>query len=369
MKPTFARLSLTMLALGVTIQAAPFLAIGDGAELFATGMVGVRADDNIFTAANAQSDTIFDISPGVELTFGKDADLKGALTLVDAFSSYSSNSNLNTNLFSGDFRSNYDDGKMKLSFNAGFHELNQNTEVIHGLTRRDATSLGGKGEIEVSQITSLAAGVTFTHNKFKRTGYANSDDYVVPVNFYYKWTPKVEVSAGYTFRDYTTTIGSDSQDHFFNVGARGEFTPLLTGEFSVGVTTRNFATGPLSSQSMLGLSAQLNYALTPKTSLQLTSSSAPDTSPQGQQQKNFSLGGTVTSTISDQWSVRGGVNWRAMDYTTRTDDFIEGNLGATYIVNTYVNIAGNYVYRHNKSVLASGVFTENVFSVSANLRY
>lgn len=367
MKPNLTRLSLAWLALSPIVYAAPFLAIGDGAELFVTGMVGVRADDNIFTAANAQSDTIFDIAPGAEITFGKDSALQGALTLVDTFTSYSSNSNLNTNLFSGDFRTNYSDGKMKLNLTAGYHELNQNTEVIHGLTRRDVTSLGGNVEVEVSQITSVAAGPTFTHTKFKRAGYANSDDYVVPLNFYYKWTPKVEVSLGYTYRNYQTTIGSDTKDHFFNVGARGEFTPLLTGEFSVGVTTREFASG--GSESMLGLTAKLNYALTPKTTLQLTSSSAPDTSPQGQQQKNFSLGVTVSSNISDQWSVRGGLNWRAIDYTTRTDDYLEGQLGATYIVNTYINIIGSYVYRHNSSVIASGEFTENVFSIAANLRY
>ena len=367
MKPNLVRLSFACLALNPVVYAAPFLAIGDGAELFVTGIVGVRADDNIFTVANAQSDTIFDLSPGAEITFGKDSDLKGSLTLVDAFSNYSSNSNLNTNLFSGDFSTNYSDGKMKLNLNAGYHEMNQNGADIHGLTRRDVTSLGTSGEVEVSQITSLAAGLTFTHTKYKRKGYANSDDYVVPINFYYKWTPKVEVSAGYAFRDYQTNIGADTKDHFFNVGARGEFTPLLTGEFNVGITTRDFTPG--GSQSMLGLKAQLNYAITPKTGLQLTASSSPDTSPQGAQQKNVSLGATVNSKISDTWSVRAGLTWRAIHYTTRTDDFLDGSLGATYIVNTYVNIVGAYAYRHNSSVLASGVFTQNVFNISANLRY
>ena len=367
MKPNLFRLCLAGLALGPIAYAAPFLAIGDGAELFVTGMVGVRADSNIYTVLNATSDTIFDISPGAEITFGKDSNLQGALTLVDAFSNYSSNSQLNTNLFSGDFRAGYNDGKMKLNLSTGFHETNQNSADIHGLTRRDISTLGGNGEVEISQITSAAAGLNFTHSKFKRTGYATSDDYVVPINFYYKWTPKVDVSVGYQYRNYQTTIGPDTKDNFFNVGARGEFTPLLSGEFNVGSTTRSFSTG--GSQSMLGLSAKLNYAITPKTSLQLTSSNSPDTSPQGIQQKNFSLGGTVTSNISDQWSVRGGLSWRAIDYGTRTDDYYEGNLGATYVLNTYVNFVGSYVYRHNQSVIASGVFSENVFSLSANLRY
>lgn len=367
MKTQLVRLGIISFALISAATAAPFLAVGDGAELFVTGTVGIRADDNIFLSNNATSDTIFDIKPGAEITFGKDAQLKGALTLVDAFSNYADNSSLNTNLFSGDFNAAYSDGKLKLGFNTGYHEMNQNTVDNRGLTRRDVFTIGGNGEVEISEITSVAAGVTATHSNYKRTGYADSDDYVVPINFYYKWTPKLDLSAGYQYRNYQPTIGQESTDHFFNVGARGEFTPMLTGEVQVGVTTRKLALS--GDETMFGLSAKLNYALTPKTALQLNASNAPDTSPQGAQQKNFSLGGVVSSSISDQWSLRAGLSYRGIDYGTRTDDYVEGELGATYIVNAYVNVIGTYNYRNNSSVLASGEFTNNVFSIAANLRY
>ena len=64
----------------------------------------MRSDDNIFLARNAESDLVFDINPGVDITFGKNAQVKGSLTLVDSFSNYSDNSKLNTNLFSGAFQ-------------------------------------------------------------------------------------------------------------------------------------------------------------------------------------------------------------------------------------------------------------------------
>jgi len=367
MKTHFSRFTIGLLALSTAAHAAPFLAIGDGAELFATGMVGIRADDNIFLSNSATSDTIFDVTPGAELTFGKDSDLKGAITFTEAFSTYLDNSQLNTNLFSGDINVGYNDGKMKLSAMTGFHESNQNTVDNRGLARRDIFTLGGKGEVEISQITSVAAGVTATHTNYKRAGYGDSDDLVIPVNFYYKLTQKVDLSAGYTYRNFETKVGQDSVDHFFNVGGRGEFTPRLNGEVSVGVTTRKLSGG--SSESMLGLSAKLNYELTPKTQLQITAANAPDTSPQGTQQKNFSLGGLITSTISDQWSIRGGLSYRGIDYGTRTDDYVEGQLGATYVLNTYLNFVGAYAYRNNSSVLGGSEFTNNVFSIAANLRY
>jgi hypothetical protein len=361
------RLALISAALGVVANAAPFLAIGDGAELFATGSLGVRADDNIFLSNNATSDTIFDIAPGLELTFGKDSQLKGTVTLVDAFSSYSDNSGLNTNLFSGDFGAGYSDGKLKLDLSTGYHELNQNSVDIHGLTRRDVFNFLVKSEVEVSPITSAAAGFSFAHTNYKRKGYSDSDDYTVPVNFYYKWTPKTDLSVGYQYRSYQTVLGQDSTDNYFNVGARGEFSPKLTGEFNIGVTRRSLSKG--SDETMLGLNASMTYEYSEKTSFQFGASNAPDTSPQGQQQKNFSLSGSVLSNISDQWKVRAGLSWRSINYLTRTDDYIEGTLGATYIVNTYVSIVGAYAYRNNSSVLSSGEFTNNVFSISANLRY
>lgn len=367
MKNNLLRQALVYAVLGTAVQAAPFLAIGDGAELFVTGTLGVRADDNIFLTAKADSDVIFDLTPGAQIVFGKDASLKGSLTLVDSFSNYSDNSKLNTNLVSVDFISSYSDGKLKLGVNAGFHELNQNAPDIRGLTRRDVFSTGAKGEAEVSEITSISAGVTFTHSNYKRAGYGDSDDYVVPINFYYKWTEKVELSVGYRYRDYQTQIGEDSTDHYLNVGARGKFSPKLTGEFTIGMTQRKLAKG--GDDTMLGLEANLAYEISPKTSLELRASNAPDTSPQGLQQKNFSLGGSVITNISEQWSVTGGLSYRGIDYSTRTDDYIEGQLGATYAVNAYVKLAAGYVYRNNASALAASEFTNNVFSLAASIRY
>ena len=367
MKTTSIRWIFTSIALAATANAAPFLAIGDGAELFVTGVLGIRSDDNVFTDKVAISDTIFDVTPGLELTFGKDGQVKGKFSLAEAFSNYSDNSKLNTNLFSGDFGAGYSDGKLKLDFGTGYHELNQNTADIRGLTRRDTFSANLAGEVEVSQKTSVSAGYAFTHSNFKRKSYSDSDDYVVPVNFYYKWTEKLDLSLGYQYRNYQTQIGQDSTDHYFNVGARGEFSPKLMGKFTVGVTNRKLAKG--SDETMLGLKASLTYELTPKTSLEMGASNAPDTSPQGLQQKNFALNGSVTSLISDQWKVTGGLSYRGINYGTRTDDYVEGTLGATYIINTYVNLVGSYARRSNSSVISTGEFTNNVFSVSANLRY
>jgi hypothetical protein len=386
------RLTLISVSLAAGSYAAPFMAIGDGAELFLTGSLGVRADDNIFLSRDAESDLIFDITPGVDLTFGKNAQLKGSLTLMDAFANYSDNSELNTNLFSGDFVSRYDDGKMKLGFNVGYHELNQNTVDVRSagvLVRRDVFSAGGNTEVEVSQITSVGGGIAFNHENYKRGGYTDSDSLTVPIDFYYKWTPKLDLSLGYRYRDYRVdTLGQDSTDHFFNIGARGEFSPKLTGKVAVGLTNRELDRGD--DESLFGVDASFAYEVSPKTSLQFGVSNDFGTSPQGQQQKNFILNGMVISKISEEWSVNAGLSYRSIEYaeipaetrttgttvTTirpriagRTDDYWEGQLGTTYIVNSNIQIVGAYVYRNYSSDLSLNEFKNNVFSVAANFRY
>lgn len=361
------RIAVVTTALGTGANAAPFLAIGDGAELFVTGGLTVRADDNIYLTSNTTSDTIFDLNPGLELTFGKGLPLNGSLTLVDSFSNYSDNSNLNTNLFSGNFAAGFDGAKLKLKFNLGYTESNQNAPDIRGLTRRDTFTTGGKFEAEFSEITSFGGGVTFSHANYKRKGYGDSDDLTVPLNIFYKWTPKVDLSVGYSYHENQTTVGSDATDHFFNIGARGEFTPLLTGSFSFGYRERRLASG--GTESLPGLDASLTYALTPKTSIVIGATNDFSTAPQGAQQKNFSLNGSVSTKFNAEWSANAGLSYRAIDYYTRTDDYVEATLGVSYILNNYVSFNAGYTYRNNSSDLKGSEFSNNVFSISSNFRY
>ncbi len=360
-------LVLVSLSLVAGSHAAPFMAIGDGAELFVTGGLSIRADDNIFLTGNSISDTIFEITPGAELTFGKDAQLKGALTANVAFTNYADNDNLNTTLAGSDFVAHYDDGKMKLNFNAGFHELNQNAPDIRGLTRRDVFSAGGSGEVEVSQLTAVGAGVAFNHENYKRSGYTDSDSLTIPLNFYYKWTPKIDLSFGYRYRDYEVDIGQDSTDHNFTIGARGDFSPKLSGTVNVGIGTRKLDRG--GDDTLFALDASLSYEVSPKTSLQLGGSNDFGTSPQGVQQKNFSLRAGLQSKLTEQWTLNGGVSYRGIDYGTRTDDYWEATAGVAYILNANINLQGAYTYRNYSSPLPGSDFTNNVFSIAANLRY
>lgn len=380
----YIRIALLSASLGAVSHAAPFMAVGDGAELFLTGTLGVRFDDNILLASGRPlnpalapsaanpiqpelDDIIFDVNPGAEITFGKDAQLKGLFNVVYSLTNYTDNDDLNTDLLSSDLVTKFDDGKMKLGFNAGYHELNQNTVDNRGLTRRDVFSIGGDGEIAISELLSASAGLQFVNENYKRRGYTDSEDLSIPLNVFYKWTPKMDISAGYRYREHQVDIGSDSTDHFFNIGGRGEFSPKLTGRLAVGVGTRDPEVGK--SDSIFGVDASLAYEFSPKTSLELGVSNDFGTSPQGQEQENFIVNTLVTTKLNTVWSVNGGVNYRQIKYATRSDDYWEGQIGTAYTVSANIEIIGTYIHRKYESNLSASEFKNNVFSIAANFRY
>lgn len=366
MKNSIRILALSLAAATVAFPA-PFLAVGDGAELFLTGTLGVRSDDNIYLASNKVDDVIFDINPGVALTFGKGSLTQGNLSFTESFARYSQNSKLNTDLAALRFNSNYDDGKSKFNSNASYVESNQNTVGITGLARRNLTDLGANAELAATAKSKVGVGLAYSDTDYKAAGYSDLTTFTIPVNYYYAVTSKVDLSFGYRYRSSEVQGGIDSKDNAFRVGARGDFSPKVTGSVSVGYGARKLDVG--GTKDLIDFDGMLNIELTPKTALQLTASNDFGVSGQGQQQKNFSLGGLLTGKVSDQLSLRGGLSFRAIDYYSRTDDYVEGQLGADYIVSNNVTILGGYAYRKNKSDLTGGSFNNSVFSLAAQFRY
>jgi hypothetical protein len=361
-------LTLALVSVSLVSGGRAAIAVGSGAELFFTGMAGVRWDDNILLEArNEKSDTIFDVAPGVELSYGKNAQLSGSISASETLTRYADNSRLNTDLFTGDFTTSFDDGKMKLGFASGFHELNQNTADVRGLARRDVFTAAADAEVEASQLTSFAVGAHYTRENFQRTDFSDAESFTVPIDLFYKWRPKVDLSLGYRFRDYQLDLGQNSKDHFLSLGARGDFSPKLAGRVAVGWNRRTLERG--GSHDDLGVEAKLGYELTPKTTLQIGASKDFGTSPLGQQEKNTTFQALLVAKLTAQWSASGGASYRRIDYGSHTDDYVEGQIGFDYVATANVRIVGAYTRRDYNSTQATAEFANNVFSIAANLRF
>jgi len=372
MKQPIAQIALIATFLGLSAQAAPFMAVGDNAELFVTAAANVQFDDNIYLdTKNESDDTIMSFTPGVDLVFGKGSVTKGNAYFREEIRRYSDNGNQDSELSSFGFNSRYDNGVTKADFNASYAQVAQNDNDLRAtgsLVRRKLTNLGAKVEFGISEKTSLAAGLTFAKTDYGPASYTDSDIWSLPLDVYYKANPKMDWSLGYRYR--STDLGGagrDSTDHFVNVGARGEFSPKLTGQVRVGLGQRSFDVG--SDETQLGFDGNLSYAFSEKTSYVFNLSNDFGSSGTGESTETFRIGFTASNKMSEQWSFTGGLSLNKTDYPTRSDDYLEGLLAVTYNLNAIVNFGASYTYRNNSSDSAAAEFTNSVFTIGANIRY
>lgn len=366
--------------IGSSACAAPFCAIGDNAELFATGQAGVRFDDNILLAPSGpskKSDTIFSLTPGLELDFGKDSLLKGVLSASESFNNYLNHSELNSQLLTVNLKAAYSTEKTKLAANAAYVQSDQNSYAANGSNiRRNTYSAGLNGEHAVSEKTSFGTGVTFSRTEYLQSGSVGEKDYGVPVNVYYGITPKTDLSAGVTYGRSDLDNGLSYDDFYYNVGARGEFTPKLSGNFSIGWDDRTGSGGPgAQNNSSLGFRSGLAYAYSEKTTFSLNADKGFTNASTGNStQKNLGIILGAETALSVSWKLNSSLTYRNIQYegvaaAGRVDDYLEASLGLTYVVNSNVSLNGAYTYRNLSSNVPTVEFGNNILAVSVSARY
>lgn len=356
--------------------AAPFLAIGDNAELFLTARTEVRYEDNVtFSSQDEIEDEVFEVTPGVEVLFGKNSLTQGSFSVFERINSYSDNNDLNSNLTNILFDSSYDGAKLDLGANASFRELNQNSRDARNdatLVRRDVYAAGVDGEYALTEKSKLGLAGRYDRTQYKTDNFTDQTNYTVPVNYYFAISEKVDLSAGVQYRkNDVATVDGDSEDYYFNVGARGDFTAKLSGKFSVGYNLREPEASTSDDESSIGLKAGLAYAYSPKTTLTLDLSNDFETGADASGIETSSVTFGARTSLSAAWSVNATVGYSKYDYlaSTREDDYFVAGVGATYTYNEHVSFDAGYSLNDNSSDEATAEFTANVFRVAANFRY
>ena len=179
-----------------------------------------------------------------------------------------------------------------------------------------------------------------------------------------------------TWRSTFSNGLNDSKDHFFSVGARGDFTAKLSGQVRVGVDRLKFDSG--GSTNQFGLGASLTYAYSPKTSFELSASNDYRSSALGTAQKVFSTGLAGHFALTPQWSAQARASFDSTRYLTdrptdlvngRRDDFYVWDFSVTYAWTANVAFNLGWVFRKNASTDDRVDFDNNVVSVSVSAQY
>ncbi len=366
----------------------PLIQLGDNASLSVSADAAIKRDSNIFLAENNKvAATIYTATPGIAFNYGARSLAHADLAYNESFNRYSGNAAPNVNLATANGDFGYDDGSLKLGAGGSYQQLYQNNVGVISLTgseliRSDVTAFDANAQTLI--FSKIGAGVAATYNRieFNSTpGLFGSHTLEVPFNFFYAITPKLDLTAGYEFDEITPDgNGAVAKGGYYNVGARGNFTSKLSGGFTVGYRAVRVPMMPQSHD--LGLGANLNYEITPRTSATLQAGRDNNVSAQGQVLKTASYSFGLSSDIGNQWQAGAGVTYRTVDYgqelysfeaallaKPRTDDYWEGNFHLTYNPTRWFSTSASYILRDNRSTLPGVEFTDSVLSLDLRVHY
>jgi hypothetical protein len=352
----------------------PLLTFGPDVPLFISATASVRRDDNIFLSSqDKQSDTLLMLTPGLDFHWtGGQAKL--AISASEQFSRYSKNHDLNDELANIQGNFGVSGAYASLSAAGSFEQEDQSSLGVQSSDEAVKHAVGSaalNGEFTVAPKTVIGLGGDFSRTTYPEVGFIATNTWTFPVNVFYAITPKSDLSLGYTYGLTRLDTGTgDSDSKFYNVGARGQFTPKLSGHIQVGVTESELDIGVRNRN--LGLDASLDYAFSPNTTFSLNATSGFSTSPLGTSEKVETVGLTGRTMLSQSWTVSLSGNYEATDYLTaigRRDGFWVADMGVSYIWTSTTDLKLDYAFRRNNSTLDAATFDDNVLTLSAASRF
>lgn len=366
-----------VLAISISPLAAvaePLLSFGSDVPLFITASASVRHDDNVLLSPTVkEGDTIYLFAPGIDLHYAGGSASAG-ITFSEQFSRYAHDHSLDDQLANLAANLAYQGAETTLGVAASYQQIDQTTITSQSLDQTvKHTIVSGSANVEVAITAKTRVGVTpsYTRVEFPEVGFTDSNIFTLPIDFYYAVTPKADVSVGYAYNRTTTADGSgDSKDNFFNIGARGQFTPKLSGQIRVGVTKLKPVSGPSTSQ--VGLETSLNYAYSPKTTFSLYANNGFAPSAAGNQTEVFSTGLSGSFELGQAWTanISGGLSaTKYLIVPSRTDKFWNAQVGVSYAVSQSFDLSASYLYRKNDSTLEVVTFDDNVATLTASCRF
>ena len=365
----------------------PKNSLGDNTKISVTADLSIRHDDNVYLASTDKvGDSIIAVTPGVEFRFGQNSLAHGSVNYKSAFTRYANKTAPNVSLGSGIADFGYDSGSLALNAVASFQQINQNNRDVAGLGqkaiyRRDLLSVGTSAEAHITAKTSVKTGLDYSKTEYKTAGLVGSQETEVPLKFYFEATPKVNFSTGFGYRRITPQNGDErGKDLDYNIGARGNFTAKLNGEFSLDYRTRKV--GNNDQEHLWGFNGALNYEITPKTTSTLVFSRDFNTGALGESLINSSYAFRLSTDLTPQWILGAGIIYRQVEYgptvfrtttvptlVNRNDNYWEGNLQATYLFRSWLSVSADVTLRNNHSTLSPAVYSDNLISLMLGWRY
>ena len=368
-------------------SAAPLVSIGDSTDIFATLTGSARWMSNVFRSNSGEvDDLLFVISPGLQATFGQSlSNLSFSAGTSYDFLSYVDQSDLDTGLWHFYANGAYSGNRLEL-LGRIYYDQNQSpagtgnqVNPFGNLTEFDKYGATLDGEYQLSPKFSFGGGIFYDETKFTKLEqfYSDQSSWGVPVNLYYELTPKLDASVGYRYRNTdvdprVNTVapapGNNADNHFLNVGLRGQMAPKLTGTIKVGYNYRE--SDRTGDDSGLGADGDLVWVITPKFTSRI--GFGRDFAVAGGGQDTIRTDGDIVLTyqLSDFIFASGDASWTNLDYNAgREDNLYRLGIRANYVPNQHWRFSTGYSYTDNDSNLSAASYNNHMLDLTASLRY
>ena len=390
---------ITFVGLPIAMQAAPLVSIGDSVDVFFNGSSSLEWQSNVFSdETNEVDDFKYTVSPGFEVNVGRglsNLDLS-IITRYDVVR-FDEVTDLDNELFHIKAVGSYAGSRLSVNGLVSYDESQSNGQDGNDnqkgkLSASETTAANLNGEYTLSPKFSFGAGVNYNYREYKESSSADRESYTIPLDIFYELTPKVDLSIGYTYTStevFSTVSGAsgvsgyDKEQHFVNVGARGDLLPKLTGSFKIGFNTMDSddpstrdGNGPegrsdRDSDSSLGLDASFTYLATAKVNTQLSLNRNFDVAGQGESTEATRVDLSANYSINTQYTATANLGYTLREYvdTRREDDNYRTGVILSYVPNQYWRFSTGYKYTENSSSDAGQSYEAHVINISASLRY
>ncbi len=258
---------------------------------------------------------------------------------------------------------------------ASYQQVDQTTTTSQSLdqtVKHTIEAVSGNAEFAITAKTRIGFTPSYDYAEFPGGWIVRAAGRgQVPVDLYYSVTPKTALSVGYAYDRTTTEFDTgNAKGDFVNIGARGEFTPKLSGQVRVGVTELKPEQGQSTRQ--LGVESSLVYAYSPRTNFSLFADNGFAPSAAGNQTELFTAGVSGNFELSPAWTATIAVGTSTTKYLvipTRTDKFWDASVAVNYAVTTNFSLQASYLYRKNISTLEIVTFDDNLATLTAACRF
>ena len=388
-------LSLPLILVGAlgfqsSVVSSPLISVGQNVDVFFNSSLSLRHNSNIYRVENnTTSDLLLVFSPGFEVRYGGRTESQAQIVGNFRYDilRYDSESRLNTENWVASVRGTYNTARLKSSAHASFEQLQSPSQTgVQDLVLSQRITLGADGEYRYSPKVSVGSGLNYEQTKYRKgftANFSDRDSYTLPINVFYELTPKIDLSMGYRFRytdvdDRPGVTGYTTNNHFFNVGLRGEVLPKVDGFLRVGYTRQNSSRATIASQDTLGLNSELTWAATPKTVISLMASRDFGVAGEGNTTEVTRVSTSAVYSMTPLLSINGRLGWSLRDYKNnfggntfggRKDNTYDLSLRSAYRINNYWTVSGGYTFEDNDSNRTGLSYKNHIVDVAVSLRY